>query len=277
MNAIKTEWLSGQGLPDTLVIDGHVHIGDWPQAATFRSVDEAVAGSQELMDAHGVDAVCAFPGYIFGYADYRLGNDFLLKVWRRLPECLIPFMGINANDSWEQIRQELDRMTGAGVHAIKLLNAYQGPYPDDGPNLLALYEYAAEHRLLVFNHGWSNEVILKISQQFPETNFIFGHYGAWQNAVLQSRGNVYANIWSYGPWGWLDFGVREVGAGKFMLGSDGFLNALSVGIGPVVFAEIPDDQKRQILGLTLARLLDRVGALPEALREKYQRFTVPGS
>ncbi|MBI2438911.1 MAG: hypothetical protein HYV36_08900, partial [Lentisphaerae bacterium] len=54
MNAIKTEWLSGQGLPDTLVIDGHVHIGDWPQAATFRSVDEAVAGSQELMDAHGV-------------------------------------------------------------------------------------------------------------------------------------------------------------------------------------------------------------------------------
>ncbi|MBI2440256.1 MAG: amidohydrolase family protein [Lentisphaerae bacterium] len=276
MNDIKIQWLSGQGLSDTLVIDGHVHIGDWPHAATFQSVDQALSESQKLMDANGVDAFCAVSGgYIFGEADYRLGNDFLLQVWRRMPERLIPFLGINPNDSRQEMRRELDRMTSEGVRAIKLINAYQNNYPGDGPNLMALYAYAAEHRMLVFNHAWSYEVITKISQQFPETDFIFGHYGSWQDSILRDRPNVYANIWSYGPWGSLDQGVREVGAGKFILGSDGFLNALSVGIGPVVFAEIPDADKRQILGLTMARLLARIGALPKALLEKYQRLA-PG-
>jgi predicted TIM-barrel fold metal-dependent hydrolase len=269
MNDIKTDWMAGRGLPDTLVIDGHIHIGEWPHAATFRSVDEAVAESQKTMDANGVDAFCAVAGgYIFGRADYRLGNDFLLKVWRRMPERLIPFLGINPNDSSENVLAELKRMTDAGVRCIKLLNAYQDNYPGDGPNLMALYEYAAEHRMLVFNHGWSNEVISKISQQFPDTDFICGHYGAGYDPVLKSRPNVYANIWTYSQWGFLDQGIRNAGAGKFMLGSDGFLNALSVGIGPVVFADISDDEKRQILGLTMARRLDRVNALPAALKAK---------
>jgi len=270
MNDIKADWMAGHGLPDTLVIDGHIHIGEWPHATTFRSVDEAVDESRRWLDANGVDAFCAVAGgYIFGKADYRLGNDFLLKVWRRMPERLIPFLGINPNDSRENVLAELKRMTDAGVHCIKLLNSYQN-YPGDGPNLMALYEYAAEHRMLVFNHGWTSEVILKISQQYPEMDFIFGHYGSGQDPVLKSRPNVYANIWGYGNWGWLDRGIRNVGAGKFMLGSDGFLNVLSVGIGPVVFADIPDDEKRQILGLTLVRLLDKVGALPKVLCRKYR-------
>ena len=65
--------------------------------------------------------------------------------------------------------------------------------------------------------------------------------------------------------GWLDHGIKEVGAEKFMMGSDGFLNSLSVGLGPVVFADISDDDKRLILGKTLAWLLNKVGALPESL------------
>jgi len=60
--------------------------------------------------------------------------------------------------------------------------------------------------------------------------------------------------------------LKKLGARKFMLGSDGFLNALSVGIGPVVFAGIEDDDKRAILGLNIARLLEKVGALPEGIK-----------
>lgn len=268
MSKIKTEWMAGRGLPDALVIDGHIHVGEWPHAATFRTVDEAVAESRRWLDSNGVDAFCGFPGYIFGNADYRLGNDFMVNVWRRLPDRMIPFMGVNPNDTRENVLAELARMTDAGVRCIKLLNAYQGNYPGDGPNLMALYEFAAEHRMLVFDHTWANDVISKISRQFPDTDFIFGHYGSGQDPVLEERPNVYANIWGYGPWEWLDRGIRNAGAGKFMLGSDGFLNVLSVGIGPVVFADISDAEKRQILGLTLARLLDRVGALPKPLQEK---------
>jgi hypothetical protein len=86
--------------------------------------------------------------------------------------------------------------------------------------------------------------------------------------VMLAFPNVYTNIWMYGDRGWLDRGIRHVGAHKFMYGSDGFLNALSVGIGPVVFAPLDDDEKRLVLGITAARLLDKAGALPARLKER---------
>lgn len=270
MSSIKQRWIAGKGLPGVLVIDGHIHIADWPHAPTFRSAEEAAERAQEAMNANGVDAVCAMSGgYVFGRADYHIGNDFLLAVWQRLPQRLVPFMGINPNDSRANVLAELERMYAAGVRCIKLINAYQDNYPGDGPNLMALYAYAAAHRMLILNHSWSEAEIRSIAAQFPETDFIFGHYGGgFQDRILATFPNVYANIWSYGPMGWLERGIARVGAARFLLGSDGFLNSLSVGIGPVVFAEMPDADKRLVLGLTMARLLEKAGALPDALRLK---------
>jgi len=272
MSAILESWKNGLGFPDTLVIDGHIHIGGWPHAATFQSLDEAERESVAFLDAHGIDAfVSVGGGQLHAGRDYHLGNDFLLALWRRLPERMIPFMSLNPNDTRDNVLAELGRMFDAGVRGIKLINAYQQHYPGDGPNLMAVYAYAAEYDMLVFNHQWEEEVIWKISAEFPGVTFIFAHYGGWQDAILKERANVYANIWGVSSMGWLDRGSQDVGAEKFMLGSDGFLNPLSVGIGPVVYARISDREKRLILGLTLARLLDEVGALPPSLREKYDR------
>jgi len=270
MRAILENWKQGLGFPDTLVIDGHIHIGGWPHAATFRDLDEAERESIAFLDTHGVDAfVSVGGGQLHAGRDYHLGNDFLLALWRRLPDRMIPFLSLNPNDTRDNVLAELDRMFDAGVRGIKLINAYQQRYPGDGPNLMAVYEYAAEHNLLVFNHQWEEDVIWKISAEFPEVTFIFAHYGAWQDAVLKERENVHANIWGVSSLGWLDRGFANAGAHKFMYGSDGFLNPLSVGLGPVVYAPISDDEKRLILGLNLARLLDGVGALPPTLKGKY--------
>jgi len=37
----------------------------------------------------------------------------------------------------------------------------------------------------------------------------------------------------------------------------------------VVFAPIPDEEKRLIIGLTQARLLDKVGVLPQWIKDQY--------
>jgi uncharacterized protein len=274
MNALLDSWKSGNGFPDTLVIDGHIHIGKWRHAATFACVDEAVAESQAYCNAHGVDAFCAMGGGTFhpGY-DYREGNDFLLEVWNRLKDRLIPFFNINPNDSKKNIMDELGRMHKAGMRCIKLHNSHQENYPGDGPRLMELFEFADAHRMLVFNHAWNPDVILKISKEFPRTDFVYGHYGSWQgnqDEVLRKRENVYTNVWCLDRLGWLEQGIKKVGAHKFMFGSDGFLNPLSVGIGPVVFASISDEDKRHILGINVARLLDKVNALPDSVRKKYK-------
>jgi predicted TIM-barrel fold metal-dependent hydrolase len=270
MSEVLKNWIAGLGLPGVLAIDGHVHIGEWRHAETFASADEAAAGSVAYMDSCSIDACCVMSGgYMFEGMDSRRGNDFLLSVCRRVPDRLIGFAGVNPNDTRERVLDDLKRMSDAGIRAIKLINDYQENYPGDGPNLMAVYEFAARRGMIVFNHSWRENIIMRISAEFPDTAFIFGHYGGgWLDGVLKERANVYANIWCVAGLGWLDRGIAQVGAAKFIMGSDGFLNPLSVGIGPVVFAAASDADKRLILGVTMARLLEKAGALPGPLRRK---------
>lgn len=119
MSAILENWVGGSGLPDCLVIDGHVHIGEWPHATTFGSADEAVEETAAYMDANGVDAACVQSGgYFLEGADYRLGNDFLLEVCGRLPDRLIPFMCVNPNDARENVLAELDHLFGQALQSV---------------------------------------------------------------------------------------------------------------------------------------------------------------
>jgi len=269
MSAILDRWRAGEGLPDVLVIDGHTHVGEWPHGANYDDVDEMAAGAAAVMDANGVDAACVMGGgYMWNGTDYRLGNDILIELTRRMPERIIPFAHFNPNDDAEAILAELERVYAAGVRCIKLLNAYQN-YPGDGPNLMALYRFADTHNMLILDHSWTRQEITRIASEFPGTDLIFGHYGRWQDEILAEHPNVYANIWGLGSLGFLERGVRHVGPEKFLYGSDAFMNPISVGIGLVVYADIPDEHKRLILGRTQARLLDKVGALPPALKAKY--------
>ena len=153
------------------------------------------------------------------------------------------------------------------MRCIKLLNSYQ-QYPGDGANLMALYRFADEHNMLILNHHWTNEELTRIAGEFPRLDLICGHYGERLDTVLKELPNVYANIWSLGALGFLERAFREVGPEKFLYGSDAFMNPISVGIGLVVCADIPDADKRLILGQTQARLLEKAGALPDSIRAK---------
>jgi predicted TIM-barrel fold metal-dependent hydrolase len=265
MTTILEHWQQGEGLPGVLVIDGHTHIAEWPHGATFSTPEECAEKAVMLMDAHGVEASCALGGgYWFNGSDYHMGNDFLLDCVRLVPDRLVPFAHVNPNDDWPPILAELERMLSEGVRCFKLINAYQASYPGDGPNLIALYEFAEHHRLLLINHHWSEAELRAISPRFPHVIFIRAHGGA--SALSHELPNVYDNIWGLSPLGAIEAGVRRYGPDKILLGSDAFMNDFPVGIGLVVYADIPEDHKRAILGLNMARLLHRVGALPSSLQ-----------
>jgi predicted TIM-barrel fold metal-dependent hydrolase len=260
-------WREGRGLPGVLVIDGHIHLGEWPSHETFATVEEVPEQAVRAMDANGVDAICVVGGgHMQSGSDHRIGNDRLLRWWRALPDRIIPFFHVNPNDSREGVLAECRRMLDHGMRGIKLINAYQEGYPGDGPNLMAVYEFAARNSMILFNHHWSYVELDTLAPRFPETPFVGAHGGP--PALLRKHPNVYANMWTYGPMGWLDRVIAEAGPGTIMLGSDAFMNAMTVGIGPVLHAPVTDDERRMMLGLTLARLLDRADILPEALRKK---------
>ena len=266
MSEILKRWRAGEGLPGVLVIDGHVHAKEDSGGANFTTIAVAAREAAAYMDANGVDAALVVTvGFVPPGSDYRLGNDDLIELQRLLPRRLACSVHINPNDTLEGILAELDRCERAGLRCIKLLNSYQQGYPGDGPNLMELYRFAQERDMLVFNHKWTPEELARIAPQFPDVDFICGHYGPSQDALLRERDNVYASIWSLPSMGVLEQGIREVGPEKFLFGSDAFLNPMSVGIGLVVYADIPDDHKRMILGLNQAKLFDKVGALPDGI------------
>ena len=120
MSAILQDWRAGRGLPGTLILDGHGHIGEWPHGANFDTPEEAAEGAERMMDAYGVDATCVLAGgyWMTNGADYRMGNDFLLACVRLLPERLIPFAHFNPNDDRASLLAELNRMVDENVRAI---------------------------------------------------------------------------------------------------------------------------------------------------------------
>jgi uncharacterized protein len=263
VSTILEQWRAGKGFPDILVLDGHTHLGDWPHGANFPDAASAAEGAVATMNAYGVDAACVLSGsYWANGADYRMGNDFLLDCVRRAPERLIPFALVNPKDDPPSIMNELQRMIDSGVRCLKLYNSIQG-YPGDGPNLLAVYEFAQDHRMIVINHHWSEAELRMIAPQFPGVIFIRAHGGA--SGLSQEWPNLYDNIWALWPLGHIERGIQQLGPEKILFGSDAFMNDPSVGLGMVVRAEIPDDHKKMILGLNMARLLAKVGALPSGL------------
>ncbi len=175
MSEIIDRWRAGEGLPGCLVIDGHTHIMAWPYGVDHSTPEEGVAQAVAAMDANGVDAACVMSGgYMFAGLDYTVGNDVLLEMTRMAPERLIAFGHINPNDTWERIEAELERIYAMGFRCLKLLNDYQDRYPGDGPNLMALYQFAAERNMLVFNHMWLPGELPKIAREFPSVDLICG-------------------------------------------------------------------------------------------------------
>ena len=105
---------------------------EWQKAGgetNYENIDDMAAGVVAVMDANGVDAACVMSGgYMWKGTDYRLGNDVLIELWRRVGDRVIPFAHFNPNDHLDAILAELERVRAAGVRGIKLLNAYQD-YP----------------------------------------------------------------------------------------------------------------------------------------------------
>jgi predicted TIM-barrel fold metal-dependent hydrolase len=73
------------------------------------------------------------------------------------------------------------------------------------------------------------------------------------------------NTWSLWPMGRFVQGIQRYGPDKILTGSDASMNDHAVGLGMVVYADIPDKAKRAVAELNMARLLLQAGVLPPSL------------
>jgi hypothetical protein len=247
----------GEPVDFTPFVDVHGHFGSW--GATF--IPHAMDCQRAIaeMDRYGCDMVwmsASEPGFsdtmaaknecVFGFAD-------------RYPDRIIPYCTLSSNEP-DRCLSELRRCLARGrCIGVKMHRGMQPEYTLRSEFLQPVLELLAERKLVYMNHDLGDvETISWATQQFPELTFVEGHFNPSRSHLsLEHRNYLDCTCAALAPDA-VATEVRRLGRSDALLvGSDFSLFSLSFGIGMVAYAEIPEEDKRNILGLNALRLLER--------------------
>jgi predicted TIM-barrel fold metal-dependent hydrolase len=183
-----------------------------------------------------LEAISRYPGRILGYATCYPVNDKL---------------GI----------EEIKRCIDAGMHGIKLHNSSGIAYTaaECGP----VWELADVRKLPVLLHTWGDiDKLEPVFEKYRNAPILLAHAGSEKPEMYVEYAKRYDNLhlelcFSRAPYGLVEYFVREVGAERILWGSDAPWMAFGQQIGRVIFADIPEEDKKRILVENPAKILDR--------------------
>jgi len=246
------------------VVDAHCHLGS---GGRFVQPLSAAGDLVRTMDRIGIEQACVFPTLAITL-DMLGGNGMALEAAAEFPERLLAYISVDPHRPVAAIQDELRRCFDAGARGIKL-HTQLANYPFDGSNYRPAFAFAHEHRLPLISHGiGSPDTLRGVARRYPDAHFIVAHAGAsgppagaagastGLHAVAREEPNVYLDLASsVGRFGSFVASVQAAGAGKHVFGSDTPWMCQSHQIGRVLLAPLPEEDKRRILGGTMAALL----------------------
>jgi len=250
---------SGRRPPEMTFADNHGHLGG--RSASYHlpgcDLDAIVAD----MDRLGTRKVCAFafPGI---RSDERFGNDITADAVRRYPDRFVGFTTLNPHRGEDEMIAELQRSAAMGLRGIKLIPYYQG-YPNEGPLIDVACRWAHEHKQIILNHSWgSAEQVERLVSTYTDACFFTGHATTLYADVMKRHPNLYVCSCPLHPVRACEQMVVTIGADRLMFGSDLQDLPIAWGLGPILFARIPVEDKKLILGGNLERVLTRYSLTP---------------
>lgn len=251
-----------KGIPmdDVLIIDCHCHMGYWHN---FNVPYGSAEGMLVSMDTLGTDIACVTHHSSIG-PDYRYGNNMVMEAIKKYPDRFIGYVTLNPNYP-EDMKHEIDRCFALpGMKGIKLHPDFHG-FPIDCKDYYPAYEAAEERQCPVLIHVWGQDSVAMVehlSGKYPGASFIMGHAGAeiaaMKNAieVVNRHDNVYVDLAiSMTREGNVEWLVKEMGSRNVLFGSDMPFFDPRPAFGRIAMAEIGDEDKRNIFGLNMKRLL----------------------
>jgi predicted TIM-barrel fold metal-dependent hydrolase len=168
----------------------------------------------------------------------------------------------------EAMLPELERcFDQLGFSGIKI-HLHSGRAYDD-PLYAPMYEFADARGLPILAHTWGIDSIRALgamATRYQNASFLCGHTGAQDLRVYVEEARRSPNFFlelclSAGtPW-IVERLVSSVGAGRIVWGSDTLLLSSGQQIGKVLFADVSEQDKLEILGLNAAsifHLRDRI-------------------
>lgn len=245
---------SGARPADMDFYDVHGHLGG--RAAHYHLPNSTVDGILTDMDRLGVKKVCvmSFAGI---FSDEIHGNDVVAEAVQRYPERFVGFTLLNPHRGRAEMLQELERGDAMGMRGVKLIASYQG-YPEEGPLIDVACEWAHQHRQIIINHNWGSPAQMRrLLANYPNACFVTAHTTTAYADVMNEHDNLYVCSVPLLEPRRCEEVVAAIGADRFLFGSDLQDLPIAWNLGPILFARIPPEEKRLILGENLQRLLKR--------------------
>ncbi|NLC46732.1 MAG: amidohydrolase family protein [Firmicutes bacterium] len=191
-------------------------------------------------------------------------NFVTLQAVREYPQRFRGYVVYNPNEpqNWERCRKLFEKheeFVGFKIHP----GAHN--YPLSGKNYQPLFEYAHHSRALVLSHTWAGDIcgtkaVEGIVEKYPEIRFLMGHscYGEWEGAAQIARDYPHAYLEltaAYAVGGLVTYFVKQVGSEKMLFGTDAPWFDPYYPMGCIIFADISDEDRRNIFYRNAAKLL----------------------
>jgi predicted TIM-barrel fold metal-dependent hydrolase len=241
--------------PASMVFDDcHGHLGG--HAADYHLPDCDLDGIVGEMERIGTRRICAF-SFTGVTSDETLGNDIIAEAVEKHPDRFVGFTLVNPHRGRDLMLKELERGAKMGLRGVKLIPHYQG-YPEEGPNIDVACQWAHERKQVILDHNWGSPARMeKLVSSFPDACFITGHLTLAYADIMKRYKNLFVcSCPLLGPRACED-AVAAIGADRLMFGSDLQDLPIAWGLGPILFARLPVESKKLILGGNIRRVLEQ--------------------
>ena len=238
-----------------MILDVHAHVGR-PNYA-YRAQEFSNQELAARMKAAGVSRCCVFSFYD------KQDNEYIEGATRGRDD-LIPFAFINpkregAADRLEQL------ITKKGFRGLKLHPFADGYHLNNFTIVEPVFEVCERYQTPIICHGLADNAyntiyaFAEMADRFPNVNLIIAHGGfMWSRAeavrASKTRPNLFIETTCLLPAGIAD-GIDDIGAEKYIFGSDAPWGDFDVEILKIKKAARKDSDLELILGGNLARLL----------------------
>lgn len=250
--------LNGETLAGEYIADCHMHNA---RVANFFSRFDHYRDLIAQMDRIGV--TCGLVSNLWMTGECWQAHPELLAMCQEYPGRFWGYLAPNPHrEGW---RDEMERFCGLPCFKGIKLHPVLHKLDLASPEYRWVYGWAGERGLPILLHTWGQEVLRfdALAREYPRTAFILGHSGGEEDAVKSAIGvaarreQVYLDTACSYVWhGALEAMVRGAGAHKVLYGSDAYWNSMEAAVGRVVLAQLPDEEKRLVLGLNAKRLFD---------------------
>jgi predicted TIM-barrel fold metal-dependent hydrolase len=264
------ELLAGRPSPFPIV-DVHAHVGAWNWEYKPAS---GLAELEPVMDRLGVQTVCVNSTEAVLGGDHLAGNEELAAALRGREDRFAGFAVINPHfaDLPAYIRRCVEDL---GFRGFKVHPRVHRCAITD-PKYRPAWEASEKYRLPVLCHTGQGQAFSEpdqfesIAPAYPRGIFIVGHTGETFAGLLQcvELVNRHANLyldssgWLFMNRGYLEYLVERVDPRRILFGSDFSWIDLRYAAATVLFADIAERTKAQILGENARAILPKGGDKP---------------